>query len=110
MTHQVSKLYTVTRQDIAPGYQLAQSGHSIAQFFIDHPDLAKEWDNNYLISLSTHDEKSLIKLLEKLISIGVKVSAFQEPDLNNQITAISFRGCKNSSRLVSSLPLALKTK
>ena len=106
--NQIKKLYTVTRGDLTPGYQIAQSGHAISQFFLEHPEKARQWNNSYLISLSIENEESLQKLLNKLLEKGISVSYFQEPDIDNQLTSISFESTDVSNRLVSSLPLSLK--
>ena len=105
---QINKLYVVTRGDLSPGHQIAQCGHAISQFFLDHHTKALQWNNNYLISLSIENEKKLIDLLNKLKDDGISVSYFQEPDIGNQLTSISFEGTEKSSKMVSSLPLSLK--
>jgi hypothetical protein len=93
---------------LKPGAQIAQSAHSIAQFFLEYPELSKEWNNNYLICLSTENEQSLKKLLDKLTSFGIPISTFYEPDLNNQLTSIAFQHNEKSHGHTKSLPLALK--
>lgn len=106
--HQVSRLITVTRADIHPGYQIAQSGHAISQFFLDHPELSKKWNNNYLISLSVDSQEKLQKLLLKLHEKDVPLSFFTEPDIGNELTSICFIETEETRRLTSHLPLALK--
>lgn len=108
MKHQVSKLIVVTRGDIEPGYQMAQSGHAISQFFLDHYDLARRWNNNFLISLSVPNEEKLSKLLSKLQDKDISVSYFTEPDIGNQLTSISFLETDVTRKLTSHLPLSLK--
>ena len=103
-----NKLIVVTRNDLKPGYQIAQTGHSIAQFMLDHPERARQWNNNFLICLSVDNEEKLGNLLVKLRERGVHVSAFYEPDIDDQLTGIAFAGCEKSAKLTSSLPLALK--
>jgi hypothetical protein len=93
---------------LKPGAQIAQSGHAIAQFFLEHPESSKEWNNNYLICLSTENEQSLNNVLEKLESFGIPISTFYEPDLNNQLTSIAFQHNEKSYGHTKSLPLALK--
>jgi hypothetical protein len=80
----------------------------VSQFFLEHPEIANQWNNNYLISLSIDDEKSLKKLLNKLIDMGICVSYFHEPDIGNQLTSICFPDTDETKRLTSSLPLSLK--
>ena len=105
---QIKKLYVVTRGDLTPGYQIAQSGHAISQFFLEHPEKARQWNNNYLISLSIDNEEKLSSLLNKLLDNNISVSYFQEPDIDNQLTSIAFQADDISSKMVSSLPLSLK--
>jgi hypothetical protein len=98
----------VTRKDLKPGYQIAQSGHAISQFILEHPELSKRWNNSYLISLSIDSEEKLQKLLFKLQDSGIPVSYFIEPDIGNQLTSICFLETEETIRLTSSLPLSLK--
>lgn len=111
MKKQVSKLITITRQDLPIGYQIAQSCHSVADFAYHQPDQFKDWreNSNYKICLSTKDEESLIKLHKKLIEKGAQVVAFVEPDLQDQMTAITFYGTPEYQKITSYLPLAGKT-
>lgn len=103
-----NRLYVVSRKDLNPGSQIAQSGHAIAQYHLEHPEQSKQWNNNYLICLSTENEQSLNKLLEKLESFGIPISTFYEPDLNNQLTSIAFQHNEQSRKHTTSLSLALK--
>ena len=75
---------------------------------LDHPDLAAQWNNNYLICLSVDNEEHLKKLMIKLNAHGVRTSHFLEPDVGFELTAIAFEGTEKASKLTSSLPLALK--
>lgn len=106
--YQVSRLITVTRNDISPGYQIAQSGHAIAQFFLDHPELAKKWNNNYYISLSIDSKEKLQKLLLDLTKCDIFVSAFYEPDIENELTSICFIENNETRKLTHKLKLSLK--
>ena len=103
------KLVTVTRQDLTQGYQLVQSGHSIAEFAYKFPELFKNWveSSNYLISLSTHNEFHLKHLYEKLRLRGANVVAFIEPDIGNQLTSICFYGTPEMRKITNKLNLAL---
>ena len=105
---QINKLIVVTRKDIDPGLQMSQSGHALAQFFLEHPERANQLNNNFLICLSIENEEKLHKLYNKLEERGIAVSYFTEPDIGHQMTAIAFEGSKEASKVTSSLPLALK--
>ena len=90
-----------------PGYQIAQSNHGVSQFILDHHELAKQWNNNYLISLSVETEQKLQILLTKLIDIGIPVSYFTEPDIGDELTSICFLETDRTFRLTSHIPLSL---
>lgn len=86
---------------------MAQSGHAISQYFLDHPDLAREWNNNYLISLSISSEQELIQLLQTLYKHNIMVSYFCEPDINNELTSICFLENKTTRKFTHKLKLSL---
>lgn len=86
---------------------MSQSGHAISQFILDHHDLAKQWNNNYLISLSVSSELKLINLLNTLKDKGVPVSYFTEPDIDDQLTSICFLETEETKKLTRSLSLSL---
>lgn len=104
------KLFLVTRRDLAPGYQAVQSCHAMRQFTADHPDLDVEWfsRSNYLALLSVADETELMRLLVSAADLGLKASAFHEPDVGGAITAIAIQPHPKAAELCKGLPLALK--
>lgn len=101
----------VVRNDISNGLMVAQSCHAIADFAHELPQFFKSWKDksNYLISLATQDEQSLQKLYDKLRERGAPIIAFREPDIGDELTAICFYGLPHYRRIVSNLPLALKS-
>lgn len=105
------KLFLVTRRDISPGYQAVQSCHALRQFTADHPEIDKEWfsKSNYLALLSVQDETELMRLLVAASDLGLKWSAFREPDVGGAITAIAIEPHPKASELCKSLPLALRS-
>ena len=100
----------MTRQDLAPGYQLVQTAHAMADFGIQYPKEFHQWHStsNYLACLSARDEQSLQALASKLLSENIKHVTFRESDLNDQITAIAIEPSDMTRRICSSFPLALK--
>ncbi len=104
------KLYLVTRRDISPGYQAVQACHAMRQFTEDHPEVDKEWFkvSNYLCLLSCKNEAELYALVCKAKELGIKVSVFREPDIENEITAIALSPGEKTKELCSKLKLALR--
>jgi hypothetical protein len=54
------------------------------------------------------DEASLVALSEKLTSKNIKHELFREPDVDNQLTAISIEPSDAARRACSNIPLAMK--
>lgn len=104
------KLFLVTRRDISPGYQAVQSCHAMRQFTADHPEVDNEWflRSNYLALLSVSSEIELMKLIVSANDMGLKWSAFREPDVGGAITAIAIEPSPKTTELCKALPLALK--
>lgn len=103
------KLYVAVRSDLIPGLQTAQACHAAIQYILDFPEEAREWNtlSNYIGILSVTDEDELIELKDNARNLGLKVSTFREPDLDNTYTAIAIEpGCV-SKTLCYHLPLAL---
>lgn len=90
---------------MSPGYQLVQSCHAIREFDKLHRGY-QEVAN--LACLSVVDENELKRLIQSLEANQIKHAIFREPDVDDQITAIAFEPGKQSYKLVSCLPLALK--
>ena len=101
---QPPRMYLVLREDLA--YKYIQGGHALAQFALEHYDLFKEWNNEYLINLSVFNGLSLKGLTEDLDRKGIIYSAFVEPDLESELpTAIAHYG---TGECFGGLPLATK--
>jgi len=91
----MKRLYVLTRNDLGVVYQSVQGAHAVAQFMLDYPD--NEWKNGYLIFLAVEGEAELEYWLEqfeygnkmKSNDKKIPVSIFQEPDLDNQLTAVA---------------------
>ena len=95
---------------MSAGYQSVQPAHALAQFAIEHKDIFQNWQTNHknLIVLSVEDENELTMLLLRARSEGLKISAFLEPDINNELTAIAMEPHEETYAMTSHLPLALK--
>ena len=103
-----NRLITITRNDIHHGYQLAQTGHAIAEFCLTHHTEAKKWNNNYLISLSIENEEKLEKLSSIFEENNILFSKFYEPDIGNELTSICFIETEFTRKYTKCLKLALK--
>jgi peptidyl-tRNA hydrolase len=103
------KMYVVTRDDLSTGQQAVQLGHALTEFAIDHRELFQSWheDSNHLIYLAVPTENALTDLLRTAIRERLKVSAFFEPDRNNELTAVAFE--PRAQAFLRSLPLALRS-
>ena len=80
------KMYCLIRKDLSKSYQAVQAGHAVAQYFLDH-GIPDTWDNGTMIYLGVENENSLRKWEYKLS--GSKHSSFIEPDIGDELTALS---------------------
>ena len=104
---QVDKLRVVTRRDLPFGTQATQASHAAIDFQHQHPVEARTWNtkSNYLVLLTAKNEDELIKLITKATLTGIKYTIFREPDIYNEITAVSFDATEAARKLTSSCPL-----
>lgn len=107
MSHE-DKLYLVTNRQLSSGYQAAQIAHVVAEFAHEHPDIASSWrtTSHSLIVLSARDAAELSELQERAVARGITVTAFREPDLGDEITALAFAPGALTRKLLSNLPCA----
>lgn len=99
----------VSRRDLHPGAQAVQAAHALADFAVEHPALFAEWHkHNYLVFLSAADEQALVGIFDRALSLGVRVTAFREPDMDDALTAVCLAPSQDTRRITSGLPLLLK--
>lgn len=103
-----NKLYIITRADLDPGAQAAQSCHAMRAFAAAYPEEERRWyaTSNNLVVLAAENEEHLRKVLAKLVENRIPVACFREPDFGDQLTAIA--SSPDGARYLSALPLALK--
>lgn len=84
------KFTTIVRNDLSEGQQLVQTAHAIADFAAEHQAEFNAWKHgsNYLCCLDIERDK-IPKLIKTLTKSMVKHTIFREPDIGNEITAIS---------------------
>jgi len=82
------KMYVVVRKDLAPIYKMVQGSHALVEFSKKYPKDYKNWDNGYLIFLEVPSYRELRNLSDNLWKYSVPFAYFQEPDLDNQQTAL----------------------
>ncbi len=101
----------VTRQDINPGDQCAQTVHSISDFAYEFPQEHRFWKetSNTVVCLGIQSEFHLLTLFDKLSPLTQCVKFF-EPDDDVGWTSLCFYSTPETKKLTSKLPLLLKTK
>lgn len=104
------KLYLITHKEIAPGYQAVQAAHALRQFTETYPEKDVEWycNSNYLGLLSVETQVDLLALMFRAQDLGLRVTAFKEPDIGNEVTAIAIEPHPLATELCKNIPLALK--
>lgn len=90
------------------GYQIVQTGHAIADFSHDHPEIFKKWkqESNSIICLSAKNLEHLIMLRDKYSEI-TQTTLFFEPDIN-EYTSLCLYGTPEIRKKLSKMPLAGK--
>jgi hypothetical protein len=86
-------MFVLVRNDLSKSQQGVQGGHALAQFMLDYPDLAQEWNNRTIVYLKA--DFQVVESLEKILPDNVLIdgiSSFKEPDIGDQLTAIAVYG------------------
>jgi Peptidyl-tRNA hydrolase PTH2 len=84
----MKKLYVIVRKDLSTSQQAVQAGHAVAAYLL-HGQFFRRWENEILIYLGVKNGFRLHHLMEKMRDEGIDFVQFQEPDLNNETTAIA---------------------
>ena len=94
------KFFIVVRSDIPVGRAAAQIVHAVVEFCLN-------WHShsNYVAVLSVPNEIELMRLLIEAKDANVVCSAFKEPDLEYEYTAIALESSKASRALTEKLSL-----
>jgi hypothetical protein len=94
-------LYALTRADLSQAQQAVQAAHAAVTYAAAHPAAAAL----PLVILAARDEPGLSWFMAECEREGIIMSAFTEPDLGDQLTAVAFCG---GGRIARRYPLALK--
>lgn len=81
------KLYVLVRNDLPRKYQAVQAGHAVGEYLLRVPD--PNWNNGTLVYLSVENEEALKQWVAELSKNKLTCVSFSEPDLGNEITAVS---------------------
>ena len=79
------RLYVIVRKDLSESYRAVQAGHAVAEWLLHD----QSWKNETLIYLGVENETDLLRWGNKLNFKGIKYVGFNEPDINNELTAIA---------------------
>lgn len=79
------RLYVIVRKDLSESYRAVQAGHAVAEWLLHD----QTWKNETLIYLGVEDESDLLRWADSLNFKGIKYTGFNEPDINNELTAIA---------------------
>lgn len=91
-------LYVIVNNQLnSLGLKSAQAAHAVAQWLLDNPE--QDWNNNYLILLQSDN---LDRDLQKAERKGLGPVSFEEPDLNNEVTAFAVH---SNTRIFQNLKL-----
>ena len=83
----MKKMYVLVRKDLSKSQQAVQGGHAVAEYLLHvHDD---SWSNGTLVYLAIRNENDLMFWEETLKHNSIDYAVFREPDIGNQLTAIS---------------------
>lgn len=97
------KMYVLVRLDLEKTYRIVQGSHALAQYALDYTPSFKEWGNSTIVYLGV---RNLIELRNWKNNLTLEVkcySSFNEPDLDEQITAIA---CYDTGEIFRALKTA----
>lgn len=103
------KLYVLVRQDLNPGYQIAQSIHAKDQFTHIFPSIERKWyfESNTIVVLGVRNEQELNAFSFLAKENGLAYSLFFEPDINEN-TALAIEPGEITTEIVQNLRPAIR--
>ena len=94
-------MYVLVRNDLDQTYRVVQGIHAVAAFY--EQGNKTSWHNDTLVTLAVRNQKALEFWCTKLDNKNKKWVGFNEPDIDNQLTAIA---CVDTGEIFKNLPLA----
>jgi len=83
------KMYVLVRRDLADNYRMVQGYHALVAYSMENEILFNAWGNDTIAVLGARNLIEMKMWEQKLLTLGITHSAFREPDLDGQITAIA---------------------
>ena len=81
-------LYVLVREDLSPSQIAVQSAHAVIEAIRAFAP-GQDQEHPHLVLIGVKNEPELLKAYEKLQHFGIQVAKFNEPDRNNETTAIA---------------------
>jgi len=100
----MKKMYVLIRRDLPHHYRYVQGAHALASYALKFPEEFREWNNETIVFLDVKTENKLMLATTQLHDSGNSVAFFNEPDLDNQLTATA---CFCEETQMSSFRLAV---
>lgn len=85
----MSKMYVIVRNDLTPSQKAVQAGHALAEWMLED---SESWKNHTLVYLTVKSRIQLENLITDLQWDDLKYVQFNEPDINNEVTAVASYG------------------
>lgn len=101
------RLRIIVRTDLEPGPQAAQAVHAALAWQAEHPELASAWGkSSNTVAILAAPRAVLEELRGAAGKLGIPSSAFHEPDMGNELTALALGPGPKARRLCRRLPMA----
>jgi len=81
------KMYVIVRKDLSPAVQAVQGGHALAGLLQLNTDI--EWRNSTLVFLGVRGQAQLHNLYHKFGLHNAICFLWDEPDMDDQVTALA---------------------
>lgn len=98
----MEKLYLVENRAFGRGLAVAQAIHATVAFCAEHD--AKEMLTAKVVCFGAKDTEEIVRYYERLREADVRVTAFYEPDRNNEMTAFLAEGGNRTAKAIQGLP------